>query len=82
MTYAQISATLASHSFSVNQLTESRLVVNETYAHIRIDCSFDSRAGDRWADGQLDGTGRAMTQLSPSTYVELHQNTNRAPITR
>lgn len=28
------------------------------------------------------GLARAMVQLSPSTYVELQQSTNRAPITR
>jgi hypothetical protein len=28
------------------------------------------------------GLARAMAQLLASTYVELHQSTNRAPITR
>ena len=43
--------------FSVNQLTESLFAVNETYEHIRIDCSSNSRTGDRRADGQPGGTG-------------------------
>lgn len=60
MTYAHISATFPSRRFSVNQLTESLPAVNETYEHIRIDCSFDSRAGDRQADGQLGGTGAVL----------------------